>query len=179
MKAVRRRWNRWDAAHLIFSIACVVAALVSFGLDAHGLGWFSVGLVDAYLIVVLVVAACRWFRLLLDRSTALAVVTFLFAAQVIAFATIYDTCDCFTRRDLGVDPRTADVTITTTKLTDHWEAAYLSLAVITTAATDYAPADGKARGQAHFAVAFETVSGLLFLLVAFPLLAARLGLFKR
>jgi hypothetical protein len=55
------------------------------------------------------------------------------------------------------------------------EATYVSLDVITTAAPDYAPTDGAGR----FAVAVETVSGLLLLLVAFPILAARLGLFEK
>ena len=51
-----------------------------------------------------------------------------------------------------------------------WETA-----VITTAAPDYAPTNGDGR----YAVAVETASGLLFLLVAFPILVARLGLFDK
>ena len=47
------------------------------------------------------------------------------------------------------------------------------MAVITTAAPDYAPTTREGRS----AVAWETVSGLLFLLVAFPILAARLAIF--
>jgi len=172
--SVRDRWKGWDRAHLIFSIVCAATALASFATSASGLGWSLVGLVDAYLIVLLVFVACQWIEPLPDRSTALVVVAFLFAALVVAFATIYGTCNCFTRQYLGADPRTATITLTKDTLTDHWEAAYVSLGVITTAATDYTPADGEAR----FAVAFETVSGLLFLLVAFPILATRLGLFK-
>jgi hypothetical protein len=146
-----------------------------FSPSVHWLGWLLVGIVDAYLIFLLVFAACRCFWLLLDRSTALVVVPFIFAALVVAFASLYGTCDCFIRRDFSVDAKTAAVTISTTKLTNHWEAAYLSLAVITTAAADYTPADGMAR----LAVALETVSGLLFLLAAFPILAARLALFEQ
>lgn len=83
-------------------------------------------------------------------------------------------CDCFTKRELGNDPKTTAVTVSTTKLPSALDATNVSLAVITTAAADYAPTDNAGRR----AVAAETVSGLLFLLVAFPILAARLALFE-
>jgi len=172
--SVKKRLDQRDYAHLATSVVLVVAALMSFALNGRWFGWPLVAIVDVYLILLLVFAACRFSWLLPDRSMALLVVAFTFAALVLAFATLHGTCDCFTRRDIGVDPNTTAVTLSTTTLIDRWEAAYLSLGVITTAATDYVPADGRARA----AVAAEIVSGLLFLIVAFPILAGRLALFE-
>jgi hypothetical protein len=126
--------------------------------------------------------------------TALAIVPLTFFALILAFATIFLKCDCFVGRgELGIEPTTAVVTVsekrgdlriepTTAVVTisppkmlhDGFQATYASLAVITTAAPDYAPTTPDGR----FAVAFETVSGLLFLLVAFPILAARVALLQ-
>jgi hypothetical protein len=174
LAVVRNDMGRWDAIHSFISLLLLAGAAVSLSPSLHWLGWPTAIVIDAYLFMLLLVAACRCYWWLPERLTALFIVPAIFAALVLAFATVFLTCDCFTKRELGNDPKTAAVTVSTTKLPDAREATYVSLAVITTAAADYAPADSAGR----YAVGVETVSGLLFLLVAFPILAARLAEFE-
>jgi hypothetical protein len=186
-----KRLNRWDAIHFGVSLALFGGAWLS--LDFRWSGWPAVIVIYVDLVGLLLLAACRCHCWLPDRLTALAIVPLTFFALILAFATIFLKCDCFEQRgelsiepktavvtvsekrgDLSIEPMTAVVTISPPQmLHDGLQATYVSLAVITTAAPDYAPTTRKGRS----AVAWETVSGLLFLLVAFPILAARLALF--
>jgi hypothetical protein len=162
-----------DATHFGVSVLLLAGAWVSLGLRWSG--WPAVIGIYVYLVGLLLLAACRCHTLLPDRLTALAIVPLTFFALIFAFATIFLKCDCFVSRELHIEPKRAAVTVSRPpKLPDAVEATYVSLAVITTAAPDYAPTTHEGRS----AVAWETVSGLLFLLVAFPILAARLALLK-
>ena len=164
--------NRWDGFHSIVSALLLAGALLS--LLFHWLGLPAVIAVDLYLLVLLLLAACRCYSLLPDRFTALFIALFTFAALVCAFATVFLENGRFEKRDFYMDSQTKRIAVSSTTLPDAREATSVSLAVITTAAPDYAPTTPEGRS----AVAFETVSGLLFLLVAFPILAARLAVFE-
>src|SRR6266853_4371576 len=184
--------DRWDAIHLILSVLLLALAGGSRLPNLNWLGLPAVIGIDLYLFGLLLVAACRCYWMLPERLTALFIVPCTFLALVLAFGTLFLKCDCFEKRsefsiepavvtvsekrgDLRIEPKTAVITVSPPKmLPDGTQATYVSLAVITTAAPDYAPTNR----QGDREVAEETVSGLLFLLVAFPILAARLALFK-
>jgi len=167
--------NGPDGVHLVVSVVLLVGAWGSRFPSFTWLGWWPVIGILADLLLLLFLVACRCYSLLPQRLTALVIVALTFMALVLAFAALFLKCDCFEKRELSVNPKTSAVTVMRTKLPDAVEARYVSFAVITTAAAEYAPTDG----DGGFAVEMETVSGLLFLLVAFPILAARLGEFDK
>ncbi len=173
---LKTRWeHKTDPIHLAVSLLLLVGAAVpALFPSLRFLGWPVVFVIDANLFALLLLAARRRECFLPDRLTALFIVPIIFAALVLAFASVFLRCNCFDKHELSNDPKTAAVTVSTTTLPDTLEAIYVSLAVITTGATDYAPTDG----TGLFAVAAETLSGLLLLLAGFPLLAARRALFK-
>jgi len=166
--------NGWDGVHLLVSVLLLAGAWSSRFPSFSSLGRYAVVGIDGYFLVLLLLAACRCHQLLPDRFTALFIALFTFAALVFAFATVFLENGRFEKRELGMDSRTKRVTVSSPTLTDAREARYVSLAVITTAAPDYAPTTSEGRRE----VALETLSGLLFLLVAFPILAARLAVFE-
>jgi hypothetical protein len=162
-----------DVVHLVVSLLLFVGAWEA--LHFRRLGWPAVIGIDLYLFGLVFLAARRRYSWLPTRLLALFTLPITFFALVLAFATVFLKCHCFEKRDLHMDSQTKKITVSSTRLCNAVEATYVSLAVITTAAPDYAPNNPPGR----FAVAVEAVSGLLFLLVAFPILAARLADFAK
>src|SRR5438876_2389224 len=114
LAATRGDMSGWDLIHFIVSAVLLARALLS--LLRHWSGLPAVVAVDLYLLVLLLLAACRCYSLLPDRFTALFMALFTFAALVFGFATVFLENGCFEKRELGMNSRTKRVTVSSTNL---------------------------------------------------------------
>lgn len=158
---------RWQKNRTPFLIG-IVSAAVSIVLLASGipyLPWLVVAVIDTYLALLIRSAARTGMThvehapKMPDRDWGLLVLPLLFIALVTAFAGIY------------IGPRST-VHSSAGDLQDPWNAIYFSVVTITTVGYgDYAPVSTVARSAA----VLELLSGMLVLLLAFPVLASRLA----
>jgi ion channel len=129
--------------------------------------WGVVATVDFYLVALLLSAARtgrtsieRWPKMP-DRDWGLLILLLLFVGLVSAFGGIYIGTGKVVHSPCSV-------------LESSWDSLYFSIVTITTLGYgDYAPSSTYAR----YAVIAELVSGMLLLILAFPVLVSRLAAF--
>ncbi len=158
--------QRQNLVLLVGAGVLATSAGISTGTQAHWLAWLVVLGVDAYLLLVLVLAALRtgndrftankaWIGYLFPgRATGVFFLLLLLAASVMGFAGLYVGADVFASNK------------------DWLDATYISF--LTLGFSDFGPKAGY--GQA--VVLLQLASGVLLLIGAFPLLISRISTFK-
>jgi Ion channel len=125
----------------------------------------SVGLIDGYIVLLMLLAALKLPTRLPQRQIALVTIPALFLVLVMSFAGLYIA---------NKHVKRATVENKLEPLDKPWDAAYFSLVTITTLGYgDYVPQEQDARKL----VIGELLSGALLLFFAFPVLGSRLANF--
>jgi len=149
---------------LIFLVAAAGMASVFTG--CRMLAWMVIAMSDSYLSIVLLLAAIRsddeafldkhsWITFFFPlKTTGVLVATLVFVAVVSGFAGLYVGTDVFRQSKTPLD------------------ALYISFFIM--GFTDYSPNPG----YGQFVVMGQLVSGVLLLVVLFPLLISRISTYK-
>ena len=166
--------TRTDYVHVLIAALAAVMGVGSFLLE--GPLWVPIVVVcgiNLYLVCALVLVAVRAIPLLPDRAWSVVELVFLLVAIVCAFANMYVDCQGVVHvvRDLDTE-RPAVGEDHRELLTNKFDACYFSTVTFTTVGFgDYVPANSLARGI----VVWELGTGLLFLVLALPLVVSRLA----
>ena len=169
--------TRTDYVHVLIAGLAAVIGVGSFLLE--GPRWVPIVVVcgiNLYLVCALVLVAVHAIPLLPHRAWSVVELVFLLVAIICAFANMYLDCHGVVHvvRDLGAE-RAEAAEDHRELLTNKFDACYFSTVTFTTVGFgDYVPATTQARGI----VIWELATGLLFLVVALPLVVSRLADFN-